>query len=208
MEDQENMLEGIVYILVNETMHNLIKIGFTTRSGVEARMEELSRSTSVPVPFDCVYAARVSDCRAVEKALHIAFEPDRINPKREFFYTEPDRAIGIIKLLEIEDVTPEVVEELEENLDVADKEAKINFQKRKPLLNYIEMGIPVGSILTAKGGEFTCEVISGRKVKYNDEEMSLTKASKLTSGNTNLTNPCLYWYFNERLLNDIYNETY
>ena len=78
--------EGIVYILSNEAMPGLIKIGLTKRDGLEARLNELY-STGVPLPFTCEYACRVKDCKAVENALHTAFTKDRINPAREFFRT-------------------------------------------------------------------------------------------------------------------------
>ena len=45
----------IVYILTNEAMPGLIKIGYTDKS-IEERMKELSRHTGVPLPFSCFYA--------------------------------------------------------------------------------------------------------------------------------------------------------
>ena len=78
------MNEGIVYILTNPAMKGLVKIGMTTREEVSIRMGELY-STGVPVPFECSFAGRVADVKAVERAFHIAFGPYRINPNREFF---------------------------------------------------------------------------------------------------------------------------
>ena len=77
----ENIQGGIVYVLTNPEMPKLVKIGQTSREEVEARLKELY-STGVPVPFECAYAARVSDSAVVEKAFHTAFEPNRVNPKR------------------------------------------------------------------------------------------------------------------------------
>lgn len=65
-------------------------------------------TTGVPLPFECIYAAKVANHEKVEKALHVAFGPDRVNPKREFFEIDASQAIAIIKLMEIEDVTPKV----------------------------------------------------------------------------------------------------
>ena len=62
--------EGIVYVLSNEAMPGLIKIGLTTRNELQARINELY-TTSVPVPFICEYASRVDDCAKVEQALNI-----------------------------------------------------------------------------------------------------------------------------------------
>lgn len=85
MAKQDNN-KGIVYVLTNSAMPGLVKIGMTTRESIDTRMKELY-STGVPVPFDCVYACEVkaSDCAKIEKALHKAFEPNRINANREFF---------------------------------------------------------------------------------------------------------------------------
>ena len=95
--------EGIVYVLSNEAMPGLIKIGLTKRDELEARLNELY-STGVPLPFTCEYACRVKDCKAVENALHTAFTKDRINPAREFFRTSVEYVKPILELLKIEDI--------------------------------------------------------------------------------------------------------
>ncbi len=88
-------MEGIIYILSNPAIPNLIKIGMTTREDIKSRMAELY-TTGVPLPYECIYAAKVPNIDAVEKALHIAFGPNRINPKREFFEIDSMQAIAII----------------------------------------------------------------------------------------------------------------
>ena len=67
---------GIIYILVNEFMPNLVKIGITERS-VEQRIKELD-NTNTPVPFQCVFDAEVNDIVNVEKLIHTTFEDKRI----------------------------------------------------------------------------------------------------------------------------------
>ena len=52
-------MSGIVYILTNEAMEGLIKIGKTNTS-VEQRIKELD-NTSLPLPFQCFYAGEVHD---------------------------------------------------------------------------------------------------------------------------------------------------
>ena len=61
---------SFVYILINEAMPGYIKIGRTSTS-VEQRMKELDK-TSVPLPFQCYYAARVEDDQTLERTLHAA----------------------------------------------------------------------------------------------------------------------------------------
>ena len=92
------MDDGLVYLLSNPAMPGLVKIGMTERKGVKSRMRELF-STGVPVPFECNYAGKVSNPKKVESALHQAFGPDLIKPKREFIEIEPDKAIVLLKLI-------------------------------------------------------------------------------------------------------------
>lgn len=82
-------LQGeIVYVLTNAAMPGLTKIGKTAQEDVKYRLSQLY-TTGVPVPFECVYACQVKDCREVEAALHTAFGNVRINPKREFSKSNP-----------------------------------------------------------------------------------------------------------------------
>ena len=74
---------GYVYILENKAMPDICKIGITEREDLKQRLKELF-STGVPLPFDCVYAAKVKDYKEVEKALHNAFKKDRVHEAREF----------------------------------------------------------------------------------------------------------------------------
>ena len=93
----------IVYILVNEAMDGYVKIGKT--SDLEQRMRTLD-NTSVPLPFECVYAAIVKDSDFVERQLHDAFSDFRVRDNREFFKVSEARVAAALKLAEIEDVTP------------------------------------------------------------------------------------------------------
>lgn len=54
---------GIVYVLTNPAMPDLVKIGMTNRDNVDARMKELF-NTNVPVLFECGYACKVVACVA------------------------------------------------------------------------------------------------------------------------------------------------
>jgi Meiotically up-regulated gene 113 len=72
---------------------------------LEQRITELSRSTSIPLPFTCFYACTVNDCHFVEKQLHDAFGDNRANPRREFFVIDPERVVAALKLATIQEVT-------------------------------------------------------------------------------------------------------
>lgn len=202
----DNGNNGVVYVLTNPAMPGLVKIGKTTRTDVSARLNELY-STGVPVPFECAYAARVENEAKVEKAFHQAFGPYRLNPKREFFQIEPEQAIALLEIMALEDVTPSLQAEAEK-VDVDSKEASKKLKARRPNLNFVEMGIPIGSTLHFVQGNATVEVISERKVLLNGEETSLTAATQELLKNSYQVAPGPYWTFNGRSIRDIYNETY
>jgi hypothetical protein len=90
---------GIVYILTNIAMLGLLKLGITSAGSIEDRMRTLD-NTSVPMPFECFYAAEVADPSRVERAIHEAFDDHRVRPSREFFRLSPDKPKAIIELLE------------------------------------------------------------------------------------------------------------
>lgn len=201
-------MQGIIYILTNPIMPGIIKIGKTTQEDVKLRMAQLY-STGVPLPFECEYAAKVNNIDEVERALHTAFGPDRVNPKREFFEIEANQAITIIKLLELENVSP-LVEQEANIIDEAEIDAGKAYAQKRPKMNFIEMGIPVGSELVFNNNGEIATVVSEKSVRFRDEETSLTNATRLALGEGYAYHvaPGPYWRFNGRKLRDIYNETY
>lgn len=198
---------GIVYVLTNPAMPNLIKIGYTANEDVKTRMAQIYTS-GVPLPFECVYAARVADHERVEKALHIAFGPDRINPKREFFEIEASQAIAIIKLLEIEDATPKVASEKEVVDEIERDAGEAYANKKRPRFSFSEMNIPVGSTLVSIANGETVIVKNDRTVEFRGQDSSLTNATRIILNNGYHVAPGPYWTYNGRKLRDIYNETY
>ena len=102
-DQSESGKREAVYILVNEAMPGLIKIGFTNQ-GVSARMNQLN-STGVAKPFECFYAAYVEDMAEVESFLHQQFSEHRVNDRREFFKLEPREAHRVLAQFAIGDAT-------------------------------------------------------------------------------------------------------
>ena len=201
-------MEGIIYLLSNPAMPGILKIGKTTKEDVKLRMKELY-SSGVPLPFECLYAAKVRDIDRVEKALHTAFSPDRVNPKREFFEIEATQAIAILKLLELENVSP-LVEQEANVIDAIEVDAARVYAQKRPRMNFEEMGIPIGSELSFNNSGEIAVVISDRIVQFRDEETSLTNATRKALGEGYAYNvaPGPYWSFNGRRLRDVYNDTY
>ena len=202
----ENIQSGIVYVLTNPAMPGIVKIGKTSRDSVDARLNELY-STGVPVPFECAFAGRIADEGKVERAFHMAFGPYRINPKREFFEIEPEQAIALLELMVIENVTPQLQQEAD-SVDESTKEASKKLKARRPVQNYVEMGIPIGSILEFTQGDSRCEVVSGRRVKFNGEDYSLTALTKKLLETDSPLQPSPYWSYQGKKLSKIYEETY
>ena len=190
-------------------MPGIVKIGKTTREDPQVRMNELY-TTGVPLPFECAIAVKVEDERAdeLEKTLHKAFSPNRLNPSREFFEIELYQVEAIMRTWSDEDVTPQVNKETE-NLPPEDRAAATEYKsKRRPNLNFEEMGIPLGSKLTSTITEEEATVISPRKVLFREEEMSLTEATEKVRAGRAPSAPTQYWEFDGRSLGDIYRETY
>ncbi|GHD25463.1 GIY-YIG nuclease family protein [Parahalioglobus pacificus] len=198
----------IVYVLSNAAMPGILKIGRTTQKGVEDRMSQLY-STGVPLPFDCEYAAMVDDCQKVESALHTAFGPYRINPKREFFEIEAEQAIAVLKLLKLEDVTPEIAADLNKGVTSSEKASAEKVKKqRRPRMDFHEMGIPDGSTLNFEDNVSTVEVCSNRNVLHEGEVTNLTAVTRKLLNNDYDVRPGPRWSFNGELLTEVYQATY
>jgi hypothetical protein len=204
------MEPGFVYILSNSAMPGIYKIGITTRNDIQTRIRELF-TTSIPVPFECVYACKVNDCKRVESAIHFAFDPERVNPQREFFKTDPDRVIAILKLVETENITNTIEQKIDSRISAIDIEAGEKLKKeRRPALNFKEMGINVGEELEYIDGDGKTKVIviNDKKIEYNGKEYSLTSLTQELLGLDYAVQPTRRWMYKGKNLNDIYNETY
>jgi T5orf172 domain len=197
---------GLVYVLSNPAMPRLVKIGCTAQDDVTPRLNQLY-STGVPFPFEVEFAARVPNPEEVEQALHQAFAPNRVNPRREFFEIEPSQAIAILRLLHVEDATQEI-EQLASAVEPQDAIAAERYRARRPPLNFVEMGIPIGSLLNFARNNTVIRVSAPKKVQVEDVEMSLTAATRQLLGVDHDVAPGPYWTFNGKSLRAIYDETY
>ena len=211
MEKSKSMEYGIVYLLTNPVMPGLVKIGMTTQEDIDKRMKELY-TTGVPVPFECKFACKVkkSDCKKIEKALHKAFDPQRVNQNREFFRINVEQAQVILEIFNPVDVTQDVSDEMQNDLTDDDKAASSKAQTKRPPLNFFEMGLQKGDRLLWKDDpSIFVTIISEKKVNYGGEETSISSLSaKLKGYNIKYIAPCSHWIFKDKLLSDIYDETY
>lgn len=93
---------GYIYVLMNPSLPNMVKIGKTTRTP-EERAKELSSATGVPTPFVVVYSCMFEDCDLSEKFIHTYLELKgfRVSLNREFFEIPINEAIdSVIKARE------------------------------------------------------------------------------------------------------------
>ena len=86
---------GWVYLLTNESMPGIVKIGMTTRC-VDQRAKELSASTSAPTPFKVAHRWPVHDPMAVEAVVHRKLRSRRVNQRREFFRVDSAHVVQMM----------------------------------------------------------------------------------------------------------------
>jgi len=188
-------MNEIVYLLTNPSIPDLVKVGRT--SNLENRIRSLSSHSGVAVPFECFHASEVLDAEEVEKRLHDAFGDHRINPKREFFRIHPERVVSILKLIEVRDVTP--TEDIVE--DQGERETLERERTIRSRFNFSMVGIPHGSTLSFYNDEsITATVVDDRRIEFEGEVQSLTKAARAillrTNPNRNkVTHGPIYWTF-------------
>ena len=198
-------MSDIIYILINPYMPRLAKVGKT--QDLEARVKQLSGNTGVPVPFEVHYACRVEDATKVETHVHRAFEDHRVNSKREFFEIAPERLVHILKLVELEDVTPSndmVEDEMEQE---ALNKARSSSSRRENF-TFSNVGISPNAVLTfTRDDSITVTVVDDRNVNYKDAVMSITKAAVcafkdgLSQDKSTLRGPD-YWRFESETLTE------
>lgn len=186
-----------VYILTNEAMPGLVKIGRTSTS-VEQRMSELNRHAGIPLPFVCYYAAEVADSAKVEKKLHEAFGDHRIRAQREFFRLSPHRAQAALELAAIFDATPrnEIVDEFPEDAE----RGMTRENARKSLPTFSEYQIPIGStLLFTKDKSITATVNGERTLNFQNQTLSMSAAAlqalRNLGYNWKSANGSAYWEF-------------
>ncbi len=94
----------------------------------------------------------MEDEAAIEKALHIAFGPYRINSQREFFEIDELQAKILLDQFSTEDVTPQIQSE-SDTIDEQSKAASERLSSRRQNMNFEEMSITIGATLSAVRGD-------------------------------------------------------
>ena len=198
----------IVYILTNESMPDIIKIGIT--DNLSRRIKELD-NTSTPLPFECYFALEVNDAGAIEKLLHEAFDDKRVRQNREFFNLSPEQAKSALKIAEKMggvDVTPRAAIVETEQDSQALEEAK----KRKSKIDYFSsLDISSGETLTfKKDNGITAIVGLNNEINFRGENMSLSAAALIVINELgydwDTIRGSAFWCYKGKSLLELYQE--
>lgn len=202
------MAEGTIYILTNQAMPGYVKVGKTLADDVNERIRQLSASTSIPLPFDCFYAARVPDVDRAEALLHDAFGDHRPNPRREFFTIDPERVRSAVMLAAIQEVTPGAEEVIP---DVVERAAVAEVARRKRRTSLADIGIVPGEMLVFDKDESRrCTVLDEWNVDLDGEERSLSRSALMVLHQMGYEWPSAngwdFWTYGGRKLSELVNE--
>lgn len=190
---------GLIYGLTNPYFKGLVKIGATRSLDINKRMRVLG--IAVPVPFECAFAYKVPEAELfdVEHTLHITFDHCRFKGS-EFFEVDPKKVEALLRKLGKFEPMKSAVQDV-----INAEEAK----RKAPNMDFIAMGLPVGSVLRFKNDtSIICTIASHNRVDYQDRHgVSLSSLTKELLGLSYIVQPSPYWQTeNGRLLIDIYKE--
>ena len=87
-----------VYVLVNQSVPNMVKIGMTTNTPTQ-RATEISRATGVATPWVPVFEFRCFRSDLLEAEIHEYFATHRVNKHREMFSIDSHTAQKAIEEL-------------------------------------------------------------------------------------------------------------
>jgi len=197
---------GIIYILTNESMPNLIKIGKTEKT-ISERLSSLN-NTSVPYDFEVFAAYRVNDVDAIERSFHEAFADSRVNPKREFFKLDAAKAYALLRHLG-EDVTPRNQEPTPGLIPPTDVQTEGKIRKGKT--DFSELGISPGTKLTfVRDSSIECLVLEEGQVEFDGQRTSLSAAAMKVMTSLGYNWPTIagtkFWMYNDKSISQIINE--
>ena len=188
-----------LYVLTNPLMPGIVKIGFTSRRDIGARMKELfgTNTTGTPAEFELAMAFECEDARNIEKAFHRLLNGVRTHPKREFFHVDDP-----------EDLRP-FMERFGREVDVdgytdddGKRPPKQGDTTRTPPFDFCRMGIPLDGVLRCDATGAEVRVVAPKKVELDSERISISVATD----EAGKWPPGLHWSYEGRPLNDIRNE--
>ena len=191
-------MSEIVYILTNESMPGIVKIGRTNRTA-EIRARDLD-TTALPTPHEVHYAAEVKDSQEDEHWLHDVFADRRVRDNREFFTVGPERVVSALKRVEIRDVTKEG---RESNPLSEEEEKKVEeVKKKRSRFDFEEHGIKVGEeIYFSRDEGEKATVLKNNKIQWRGEETTTSASAKELLMGSNVSGS-LYWMYDGETLDE------
>lgn len=96
--NREGDFDSWLYVMSNPSMPGIFKIGYSKHSP-EVRKIQLSKSTSVPTPFEIEYAYHCFNAERLEQELHKYFTSSRVSSDREFFQENLEDIIEAVDFL-------------------------------------------------------------------------------------------------------------
>ena len=193
------MSKGYIYIMTNPALKDMVKIGFAT--DVETRRKQLS-TTALPYEYE-VYATYETSGNLEDKKLHKMIDnlnPElRVSANREFFLMSSQEAFGLLEAIATISGTSDKLKKTK--VSQAEKQ-----KVRRPPMNFIKCGIPVGAeVVFVEDPTVVAKVVGERKVEYNGEITSLSAITDKIKGYST-AGPTLFLY-NGRKISDIAEET-
>ena len=196
----------IVYVLTNEYMPGLVKIGMTQRESVQTRIDELSRHSGVPVAFTCHYAAALPDgttATEVEKILHQLFGEHRVNQRKEFFKLPAEKVVLALSLAR----ATEINLALQPPADKDERMAVEKAQSRRSRLSMQAIGVPAGAQLSfSRNSDILATVALNNQIEFEGELTSLSaaavKALKRLGSTATALQGGLYWMYEGETLDE------
>lgn len=162
---------SVVYILTNQAMPGVVKIGITGGT-VEDRMRSLF-STGVPLPFECYFALEVVDSSNIEKKLHHGLDDFRVNDSREFFEIDPEKAKALLSMVKGIDVNPK-----KDVVDTKTDQEALDKSRNRNKFHFASVGIEPGELLEFKKDKtITAKVLEDDKIEFRGDVMSLSPAA-------------------------------
>ena len=202
-------MAGIVYVMTNEGMDGLVKIGMT--KNLPKRVDALSRHAGVPLRFVVRCAIEVEDADKVETLLHESYASCRINSGREFFRVPFEDVVGAMKLATVSGgklvKDDHVVESGESEIpeSVEDTQGSVSVHgllpKRGMSVDFQSLKIPEGEILLCvRDSSEMATVMEHGKIEYKGSQMSISKAARKAMNVDYPVNGMEFWEYKGEIL--------
>lgn len=166
---REYQSKGFIYVLSNPSMDGIYKIGMTVRD-VEQRVKELSKSTSIPTPFNIEIVFHSDAPYEDEQRIHSLLSKFRISDSREFFKCELREIVNICREITQSFVVGEDLSMPAMTNDVISLSSELNLIdtcELYPLLkdiSYTGNEVEILNLLCELGANVLCDFVKNNKV--------------------------------------------